>query len=263
MKRPLLALGALLTLGACTGDSDPVPLPDFDIVDAGTREDAGAPDAGTDVDAGTDTDAGTDVDAGVDAGSRPVDPFADRVMAYSFGDSAGFGQDRFPDVVFGPPVGAGQHAGSLHVLSLGRNGSITLEFTDLFAVDGPGVDLLVFENAFQKVGGDVFAETARVSVSDDGVTWFDFACDPSDKDGGYPGCAGTHPVHSAPDNGVSPTDPAVAGGDGYDLADVGLPRARFVRLTDTGLNSYGGTSGGFDLDALSVVNGQLPDGGVP
>ncbi|CAM4498392.1 cell surface protein [Corallococcus exiguus] len=257
MKRPLLALGALLSLGACTGDSEPGPLPGEDIVDAGTHADAGVSDAGTDADAGTDTDAG------VDAGSRPVDPFADRVTAYQFGDSAGFGQDRFPDVVFGPPKGAGQFAGSLDVLSLGRGGSITLEFTDLFAVDGPGVDLLVFENAFQKVGGDIFAETAQVSVSDDGVTWFDFPCAPTDKDGGYPGCAGTHPVLSAPDNGVSPTDPAVAGGDGFDLADVGLPRARFVRLTDTGLNSYGGTSGGFDLDALSVVNGQLPDGGVP
>ncbi|MBN8231071.1 cell surface protein [Corallococcus macrosporus] len=262
MKRPLLALGALLTLGACSGDPDPAPPPGSDIVDAGTRADAGPSDAGV-TDAGADVDAGTDTDAGADAGSRPVDPFADRVTAYHFGDAAGFGQDRFPGVVLGAPVGAGQYTGSLDVLSLGKGGSITLEFTDLFAVDGPGVDLLVFENAFQKVGGDIFAETASVSVSDDGLTWFDFPCASTDKDGGFPGCAGTHPVHSAPDNGVSPTDPAVAGGDGFDLADVGLARARFVRLTDTGLNGYAGTSGGFDLDALSVVNGQLPDGGVP
>ena len=130
-------------------------------------------------------------------------------------------------------------------------------------VDGPGVDLLVFENPFQKVGGDIFAETASVSVSDDGATWYDFACAATDSDGGFPGCAGTHPVHSSPGNGVSPTDPAVAGGDGFDLAAVGLARARFVRLTDTGLNSYGGNSGGFDLDALAVVNGQSPDGGTP
>ncbi|RKH11320.1 cell surface protein [Corallococcus sp. CA047B] len=254
--RPLLALSALLALCACAGDSENLPLPQVEIVDGG-----GHTDAGTDADAGS-TDAGAS-DAGVDAGVRPVDPFADRVTEYTFGDQAGFGQDRFPDVVFGPPVGAGQHAGSLDVLSLGKGGSITLEFTDLLAVDGPGVDLLVFENAFEKYGGDIFAETARVSVSDDGAIWHDFPCDPSDKDGGYPGCAGTHPVLSALDNGVSPLDPAVAGGDGFDLADVGLARARFVRLTDTGLNSYGGTSGGFDLDALAVVNGQLPDGGAP
>ncbi|MCY1039989.1 cell surface protein [Corallococcus sp. bb12-1] len=252
--RPLLALSALLALCACAGD-EPLPLPQYDIVDGGSRTDAGT-DAG-------DSDAGMQVDAGVDAGVRPVDPFADRVTDYKPGDFAGFGQDRFPDVVFGPPVGAGQSAGSLDVLSLGQGGSITLEFTDLLAVDGPGVDLLVFENAFQKYGGDIFAETARVSVSDDGTAWHDFPCDPSDKDGGYPGCAGTHPVLSAPDNGISPLDPAVAGGDGFDLADVGLTRARFVRLTDTGLNSYGGTSGGFDLDALAVVNGQLVDGGAP
>ncbi|RYZ41288.1 MAG: cell surface protein [Myxococcaceae bacterium] len=259
--RPLLALGALLILCSC-GDGGPLPLPQYDIVDGGSRADAGT-DAGASEDAGTQVDAGTE-DAGTDAGVRPVDPFADRVTDHTFGDQAGFGQDRFPDVVLGPPVGAGQFAGSLDVLSLGRGGSITLEFTDLLAVDGPGVDLLVFENPFQKYGGDIFAEVARVSVSDDGSTWHDFPCDiPRTKYDSYAGCAGLNPVLSAPDNGISPTDPAVAGGDGFDLADVGLARARFVRLTDMGFNSYGGTSGGFDLDALAVVNGQLIDGGIP
>ncbi|RKH40191.1 cell surface protein [Corallococcus sicarius] len=252
-----MALSALLALCACAGDTDDVPLPPFEVVDAG-----GDTDAGTGADAGT-SDAGGDTDAGTDAGVRPVDPFADRVVSSTFGDQAGFGQDRLPNVVLGPPVGAGQFAGSLDVLSLGKGGTVTLEFTDLLLVDGPGVDLLVFENAFQKVGGDIFAETAAVSVSDDGATWYDFACAATDSDGGFPGCAGTHPVHSSPGSGVSPTDPAVAGGDGYDLAAVGLTRARFVRLTDTGLNSYGGNSGGFDLDALAVVNGRLPDGGTP
>ena len=249
-----MALSALLALCACAGDTIDLPTPVIGT-DAGGDTDAGT-------DAGTPADAGTS-DAGTDAGMRPVDPFADRVVSSTFGDQAGFGQDRLPNVVLGPPVGAGQFTGSLDVLSLGKGGTLTLEFTDLLLVDGPGVDLLVFENAFQKVGGDIFAETASVSVSDDGATWYDFACAATDSDGGFPGCAGTHPVHSSPGNGLSPTDPAVAGGDGFDLADVGLARARFVRLTDTGLNSYGGNSGGFDLDALAVVNGQLPDGGTP
>jgi hypothetical protein len=262
--RPLLALVVLLSLSACSGDPEPRS-PD-DTGDAG--RDAGVPDAGPEsdagVDAGSDGDAGTGVDAGSDAGTKPADPFADRVVDYRFGDQAGFGQDRFPRVVLGPPVGAGQWAGSLDVLSLGRGGSITLEFTDVVAVDGPGVDLLVFENPFQKYNSDdFFVETGTVSVSEDGVTWFDFPCAPTDKAGGYPGCAGVRPVHSNPSNGIPATDPAVAGGDGFDLATVGLARARFVRITDTGLNSYGGTSGGFDLDAVAVVNGQPVDGAAP
>jgi hypothetical protein len=63
-------------------------------------------------------------------------------------------------------------------------------------------------------------------------------------------------VHSSPDNGLSPTDPAVAGGDGFDLATLGVARARFVRIRDSGANGYGGTTGGFDLDAVAVVNGS-------
>jgi hypothetical protein len=55
---------------------------------------------------------------------------------------------------------------------------------------------------------------------------------------------------------VDPTDPAVAGGDAFDLAEVGLPRARFVRIRDGGTSDYAGVSGGFDLDAVAVVNGE-------
>jgi hypothetical protein len=55
----------------------------------------------------------------------------------------------------------------------------------------------------------------------------------------------------------------VAGGDGFDLATIGVSRARFVRIRDSGANSYSGTSGGFDLDALSVVNGVSLRGTAP
>jgi hypothetical protein len=69
-------------------------------------------------------------------------------------------------------------------------------------------------------------------------------------DGGVSGCAGTQPVFANPGLGVSGTDPSVAGGDGFDLSLVGLPRARYVRVTDSGANP----GGGFDLDAVAVVN---------
>lgn len=196
------------------------------------------------------------VDAGVepelDAGpSRPDDPWADRVVRFTPGPGAGFGQDLFPGVVLGPPSGGGEGQGSLDVLSLGNAGVLELEFTDLIALDGPGVDLLVFENGFQG-----FFETGVVAVSDDGVDWRSFPCG---VDAGVSRCAGTRPVFANPAQGISGTAPTVAGGDGFDLAEVGLSRARFVRITDSGANRfYGPPGGGFDLDAVAVVNAVRP-----
>ena len=178
-------------------------------------------------------------------------PFADKVVSFKPGPYAGFGQDRLPTIVLGPPHGGGAGMGSLDVLSLGERGEIVLELDDLGVVDGPGVDLLVFENPF---GG--FMETGVVALSEDGHTWHEFPCDTTNRDGGYPGCAGVKSVYSSPENGISATDPSVAGGDGFDLATLGVARARFVRIRDSGANSYGFTSGGFDLDAISVVNGS-------
>ncbi|WP_375754747.1 cell surface protein [Corallococcus exercitus] len=187
------------------------------------------------------------------------DAFADRIVSFSPGTGAGFGQAQLPGIVLGAPQGDGAGSGSLDVLSLGFKGVIVLELTDIVVTDGPGVDLLVFENAFIKPSGKPFAETGVVAVSDDGVTWHEFPCASSDVANDFPGCAGVTPVYSSSANGISPTDPAVAGGDGFDLADVGLTRARFVRIRDSGANGYAGTSGGFDLDAVAVVNGvQLP-----
>ncbi len=218
--------------------------PDSSSVDGGLA-DAGSLDAGA-IDAGS-----------VDAG-RSIDPWADRVVRFAPGPGAGFGQDRFPGVVLGPPQGAGAGSGSLDVLSLGREGVIELELIDLLAVDGPGVDLLVFENPFGN-----FFETGVVAVSDDGVTWREFPC-ATDVDAGSPGCAGAHVVFANPALGISGTDPSVAGGDGFDLSLVGLTRARFVRVKDSGWNRfYGPPGGGFDLDGVAVVNGRLPDGGTP
>lgn len=192
-----------------------------------------------------------------DAGpARPDDPFADAVVSFTPGPGAGFGQDRLPGVVLGAPDGAGDGMGSLDVLSLGRGGVVVLEFTDVAAVDGPGPDLTVFENPFGH-----FAETAAVAVSDDGVSWHEFPCAALDRDGGYPGCAGVQPVLATPDSGTA-TDPLRSGGDLFDLAALGLARARFVRLTDTSHNPAAAPTGGFDLDAVAVVHGQRLDGGA-
>jgi hypothetical protein len=183
--------------------------------------------------------------------STGPDPFADEVVSFEPGEFAGYGQDALPDVVLGGPEGAGASAGSADVVSLGQGGVIVLAFTDIGLVDGEGPDLLVFENAFT-----AWPETGVVAVSEDGETWLEWPCDAADAEGGYPGCAGVTAVLASSANGIDATDPDLAGGDAFDLADLGLSRARYVRITDSGANSYSGDSGGFDLDALAVVNGE-------
>lgn len=176
------------------------------------------------------------------------------VSSFEAGSGAGFGSLSFPGIVLGPPHGGGELSGSTHVLSLGANGEIVLDVGDCQIVDGPGIDFIVFENPFL-IGGDPlnpYAELGVVGVSEDGDTFVEFSC--NDEEYPYSGCAGWHPVYSSIDNGISPLDPGEAGGDQFDLSRIGVDRARFIRIRD--LDGVGfGTSVGFDLDAISVVNG--------
>jgi hypothetical protein len=188
----------------------------------------------------------------------PASPsrYVTRVVSFAPGPGAGFGQSRMPEVVCGPPKGAGDALGGLDVVSLGRGGEIVVEFGENAAVDGPGADFLVFENPFVRSGGDVFRELAEVSVSDDGATWAAFPCDPARPDEGA--CAGRNVVYANPDAGVSALDPTAAGGDPFDLAAVGLARARFVRVRDLQTVPGGSPASGFDLDAIAIVNARVP-----
>ena len=175
------------------------------------------------------------------------------VDAFTPGDGAGFGQDAFPDIVYGPPVGGGTAGGSVDVLSLGRGGEIILGFGGNTIVDGPGPDFIVFENAFW-VNGDplkIFKELGEVSVSADGESWTTFPC--RDEEPPYEGCAGWRPVLANPDSGDAVFDPDIAGGDPFDLAELGLPEARLVRIRD--ISNFGAAdTAGFDLDAVAIVH---------
>ena len=93
-----------------------------------------------------------------------------------------------------------------------------------------------------------------VAASEDGEVWHTWPCEPEAE--GSPGCAGLRPVHLKGWDGT-PLDPETAGGDAFDLADLGLSRARFIRITDSGANAYLPPGGGFDLDAIGVVNGEV------
>lgn len=226
-------------------------------------------------DAGPESAEATDgskpeVDGGFAAPDGSVvhaDRFVTEVVSFTPGDCAGFGASGMPKIVEGPPVGGGAQMGGLDVLSLGYGGEIVVGFTPNAIVDGPGADFIVFENAFL-AGNDPnhpAADLGEISVSDDGTTWKTFPCasDATRTAPPYGSCAGWHPVYSTPTNGISPFDAAKAGGEAYDLADLGLTKARYVRIVDMKTASCPAqaprpTTVGFDLDAIAVVNAEMP-----
>lgn len=180
--------------------------------------------------------------------------FATSVIAVNYGEGATYGQDKLPNVVLGPPHGGGDYNGSLDVLSLGAGGSVTLGFAYEGIADEPGADFIVFENAFY-VGADKtkpYAELGEVSVSEDGETFKPFPC--QSQTFPFTGCAGWHATFANPDkNTISPFDPNTAGGDSYDLADLGMAQAKYIRIHDLAAEG-GGPSVGFDLDAIAITH---------
>lgn len=208
------------------------------------------------VEAGDDgmDDAHAPVDLACEDVGAPEDPWADCVVDFMPADDVSFGHDALPEIVLGPPMGGGEAMGGTHVASLGCGGSITLGFLPPWPTDGPGPDLLVLENAF-RAGSTTFVEPAQVLVSTDGEQWHALPCAAETE--AAEGCAGLTPVLAA--GGDAVPDPATAGGDAFDLADVGLDHARLVRIVDRTEAHYGsrtwclGAAGGFDLDAVARV----------
>lgn len=170
---------------------------------------------------------------------------------------------------FGPATGS-----TVDVVSLGDSGVATLTF-DQFIMDGPGYDFAVFENGF----ADNYIELAHVEVSSDGIHFFRF---PSTSE---------VPLTSQMTNGSFSDCRMVdnlagkyrAGfGTPFDLND--LPNdpdldknaVQFVRIIDA-IGAISGThfttdqhgtkindpfptafeSGGFDLEAIGIINGTL------
>ncbi len=185
----------------------------------------------------------------------PSDPFVDQVISFTPGPGGGLGSDKLPGIVLGPPKGFGLLQGGLDVLSLGAGGVIVLKSATPI-LNGSGPDFIVFENAFYANGNPnaPFAEPAEVAVSQDGSQFFAFDCEATNSIGGYPGCAGVSPVLANPElNDLDPTDPAEAGGDAFDLSELGLNWIYYVRIRDLSQSGTGGNAG-FDLDAVSIVH---------
>jgi hypothetical protein len=166
--------------------------------------------------------------------------FADSVVSVSFGPNfnVGFGPDNpnFPQCVLGAPDSTARPCAPAfsptQLLSLGSGGSITLYFRRPI-VNLSGVDFTVFENPFY-LGCDttrVFAETGIVSVSKDGITYFEFPFQvidslPINSPLRYRGLAGVTPTNGA----VSPLLPG--------SPSQGEKRRRFLRPCRCGIG-YG------------------------
>lgn len=216
----------------------------------------------------------------------------DAVVSFSPFGNASYGHSQMPKVVLGLPANSLPIQQSLDVVSLGKAGEIILEFNDNLIVDGPGPDLIVFENPFfiGQVPSSptaeylVFAEPMTVSVSNDLVNWKTFPYDPATLAqvsgvSGTPssllpsliGLAGITPTFCA--DRLEPDDPLVwdqsgkggvsgMGGDAFDLLDLGLSQARYVRLKDSGQEvGFAGEMEGADLDAVVAIHSQ-PVAGV-
>lgn len=184
---------------------------------------------------------------------------ADKLISVSFGDGSIFGQDSlyFPQNVFsGPDTSARINIGSadpIEIASLGLSGEIILGFNKP-VLNKNGYDFTVFENAFLiqfgPRAGEIFAEPAKVSVSADGITYYTFPFDSLTLDG----CAGTIPTNG----NENPQNPAVSGGNSFDIELLGLSEISFVKLTDISeivKNNpthpfYDPIINGFDLDAI-------------
>lgn len=223
------------------------------------------------------------------SGHAAAQALPDSIADFTPGANAGFGSDHFPANALGVPHGTVNaqtpNDSPEDILSLGTGGSITYEFSTNRIIDLPGPDFTIFENPVEPISHpeQSFTDTAIVSVSADGTSWTQYPVDLVSTatldlrlKANYIGFAGVQPSYSSPENGISPYDPTVSGGDQFDLADLALPWIRFIKITDSGdarlepfydkdgdvISDYGnlidpnptipnaGIAAGFDIDAV-------------
>ena len=146
----------------------------------------------------------------------PRNAFAVRVVEFVHGDPwTSIEISMDPERALGLPDYENDEDGG--DLCLGKEGYIVLEF-DVAIYDGEGLDIYVFE-----AGPAV--ESTLVEVSSDLVTWYE----------------------------VGVTEGKTAGVDIAGKVPEGA-RFRYIRLTDTGDNSYNNRWPGADIDAVSGLN---------
>jgi hypothetical protein len=205
-------------------------------------------------------------DQGISATNPAIRCWADGVAGYNTNPTV---SNQFRNVTnaLGPAEVSDGFNGSTNVVSLGENGAIVLTFPAPIT-DGPGPDFAVFENAFS----ENFLELAFVGVSSDGTNFVFFPCH----------TLSTNLVDSYASTGVTESD-AYGGLAGKHRQGTGTPFDLRVLAGKAGLNVHRIThvmlqdirgsgqryddylhpiydpfptvgSGGFDLDAVGVLN---------
>ncbi|MEM9444373.1 MAG: putative Ig domain-containing protein [Verrucomicrobiota bacterium] len=222
---------------------------------------------------------------GLSLQGEKIDPYADDIDSFSPLHHSPYGS---AEMTLGPPMLPQYGFGSTDVVSLGAaindgsrdryGGSIVLKFLDNFIFNGPGPDFKIFENVFNIYGTENsrFMEPAVVWVSKDGRTWrqmpFDFLPHP-DGDESETVDTSNPFIYARGFAGVNPTFQGDAGGDEFDLAQVGLSWARYIRIqstgdlwiqdkdgdfvrhtTETGSVNPNFNKSGFDLDAVKAIH---------
>ena len=192
-------------------------------------------------DAATAPDAAPEIDAAPDA--TPLPPAQDVRLADVVADAPGHGD---ASLAINGVHGAGRNSGSADVFSFGYStvppidNYLTLTWSNGRLQNGPGADLVIFENPFLIAGGGSFMDLIIVEVSIDGVEFRELAHDYTATDPTiyqpipalWSGFAGKTPVLlNITTNPVDPFDAAAAGGDPFDLDTVvgDDPLARNIR----------------------------------
>ena len=227
--------------------------------------------------------SGTPGSTGIPADSPRFAGFATGVASVTRGPQ-NIADPTGPLATFGGPadaLGAPDRSG---VVSLGDGGQITLTF-DRPITNGPGPDLAVFENGFALSGASSdFLELAFVEVSTDGQTFARFPAvsltQTATQIGGF-GSLDASDLSNLAGKDLSgfgtPFDladlPATAGVDPLKITQVRLVdvvgsvdplHASYDSLGNAVNDPYATpfASGGFDLDAVGVLN-QLDQTSVP
>ncbi len=190
--------------------------------------------------------------------------FIDTVYSVNWGNGQDLGRSKqyFPQNIFGAASSKATQftpeSAEEEICSLGKGGEIIVGSKDCYIVDKPGADFVVFENVFStSTGAKIFVEPAIISVSKDGINFVDFPYN-SNTLKGLAGIAWTI-------GNISPNDFPNCGGDGFDLAEIGMDSITHIKIKDISsivstlpytnpFYSPEATVSGFDLDAVAILN---------
>lgn len=189
--------------------------------------------------------------------------YIDTVLSLKPGTVQNAGQDSesFPMNIFGPPSALAKYtvpaSDPKDICSIGLDGEIIVGNKSHYIIDGPGPDFTIFENAFMRLADSmIFAEPGIVSVSENGIDFIEFPYDSISLEG----CAGVGPTNGDKD----PFNPSESGGNSFDLASIGLSKAKYIKIKDiTRVVTYDTKHkyysplfivSGFDLDAIAIIN---------